>query len=184
MPETKPKTTKGKGLKKKYGPFPAYVYLVIGAVIVVGYIYFRRKQNQTSPTDQFAGSLNQQVIPSGVIVPPSGAATDQNQNAGTDSSVTMPTDYITNTDLQNGLDNLSNSVGAQIAAVTFPTPTVNITVPPAHVATQTAKSKTAAKKAAAPAKATPIKYFTKKTQVHLRAGQTLHFAKGKGYYAK
>lgn len=182
MPDKKP-TPKGKGLKKKYGPFPAYVYLGLGAVVVLGYLYYRNKQANSGPE---AGSLNQQIIPSGAVVPVSGNNAGSTPNESPDNSITTPTDYITNTDLQNGLDNLNSEVGAQIAAITFPTPVVNenITVHPSTVAKQTAVSKTAAKKATASStKSTPIKYFTKKTQVHLRAGQKLHFTKGKGYYA-
>jgi hypothetical protein len=184
MPDTKPKPTKGKGLKKKYGPLPAYAYLIIGGVIVLGYLYYRRKQEAGTAPE--AGSLNQQIIPSGAVVPVSGnnaGSSDTTPSGSSDSSVTMPTDYITNTDLQSGLDNLNSEVGAQIAAITFPQPNINITVPHATVAKQTVATKTAAKKAAVKAAPKKITYYSLKKNVHLKAGQKLHFTKGKGYYA-
>src|SRR5438477_8989727 len=129
MPETKSKGKGGKGLKKKLGPFPTYVWIVLGGVVIVGYIYYRKRQSQTN---SIAGSLNQQTIPSGVIVPPSQSVGGGSDNSGGVSSapVNFPTDYVTQTDLQNGLDNLNNEVGAQVAGITFPQPSVNISVPP------------------------------------------------------
>lgn len=176
MPE-KPKTKSGgKGLKKKLGPFPTYVWIIGGVVIVVGYFYYRSRSSSST-----AGSQNQAVIPSGVVMPPQSAATNPNVDTSSTSPNDFPTDYATQTDLQSAIDTISGNTAASIAAITFPQPNVNITVPPAHVATQTVASKTAAKKAiAAPAK---ITYQTYKKDVKLRAGQTLHFTKGKGYYA-
>jgi hypothetical protein len=167
---------KGKGLKKKLGPFPTYVWLLGGVVIVVGYLYLRRKNSSST-----AGSENQSIIPSGVITPTQSAATNPNVDTSDSSPNDFPTDYATQTDLQSGLDNLNSEVGAQIAAITFPQPNVNITVPTASVAATTTKSKVAAKKAVtAPAK---ITYYTYKKNVPLKAGQTLHYTSNKGYYA-
>lgn len=194
--KAKPKG-KGKGLKKNLGPFPTYVWLLIGVIAVVGYIYYRRRQSQTAASS-IAGSLNQQTIPSGVIIPPSSSGTSGSLPAsstgdtGTSASPnTFPYDYATNTDLQSGLNDLSNQVGAQIAGITFPQPSVNITVPNqpnsqtpnSHPVTATQTSKTAAKKAAASVAPSHIRYYTYKKNVPLRAGQTLHFTKSKGYYA-
>lgn len=184
MPD-KPKTkSKGKGLSKKLGPFPTYVWIAGGAIVVLGYLYYRKRSSASSAAAP--GSSNQSIIPSGVVIPSSTTgATDTTGNTDTSASSpnTFPTDYATQTDLQSGLDNLGNQVGAQIAAITFPQPTVNITVPPAHVATSTVASKTAAKKAAVASAPAHITYQTYKKNVSLKAGQTLHYAKGKGYYA-
>lgn len=188
-PTKSPTKSSGKGLKKKLGPFPVYVYL-IGIVAIVGYIIYKKRQSGTSST---AGSLNQQVIP--IAVPSggqSGAASTQGTTQGTtqgfsdtaSTPIDFPSDYVTSTDFQSGLDTLGNQIGASIAQITFPPPSVNITVPPATVIQQTVKSKTAAKKAAVKTTAQkPTKYYTYKKNVPLKAGQKLHFTKGKGYYA-
>lgn len=195
MPKT-PKS-KGKGLTKKVGPFPAYFWVIAGGLIIVLYYYYRHRR---ASGNQIASSLNQQVIPSGVIVPHQGTVTDQNQNpivpaqgttdqmgstigTGLDTTttpVTYPYDYVTNTDLQSGLNNLNDQVAADIAAITFPAPTTTVIMQPPQVQEHTTKTKVAAKKALPP---TPTKYYTYKKNVPLRAGQTLHFAKNKGYYA-
>lgn len=136
---------KGKGLTKKVGPFPLYVYL-IGVALVVLYLYFRHRQNQDgSASSQFNGSLDQQTIPSGVVVPSSSnGSSNQGSN---DSSTTYPNDYATQTDLQNAIDSVNNNTVAAIAGITFPDPTINITVPPGQVQKTTTATKTAAKNA-------------------------------------
>ena len=185
MPEVKPKgKVKAKGLKGKLGPFPKYVWVLGGVLIVIGYLYYR-KRRQTST----AGSQNQTVIPSGIISPtPAGSSsgsgngyTTSTGNSGTDSTVTYPADYATTTDLGNAIDSINSETAKSIASITFPPPNINITTPPATVNVSTTASKTAAKKAAI--SSTPTKYFTLKKQVSLKAGQTLHYTKGKGYYA-
>lgn len=183
MPKTKTTAKKGKGLTKKVGPFPVYVYL-IGVGIVVLYLYYRHR-SANGGSDSTAGSLNQSVIPSGVVIPQSsgssgGSSSDNSQ--GVSSPVDFPTDYATQTDLANAIDSIDSSTAASIAAITFPQPNINITVPKSSVSSTTTASKTAAKKAAStPAK--KITYYTYKKNVPLKAGQTLHFKKGSGYYA-
>lgn len=174
--------SKGKGLTKKVGPFPVYVYLGV-VVVIAGYIYYRRRRGTTT----IPGSQNQQVIP--IAIPSGGqggtpVSTGSSDTGTAGSQVTYPYDYVTNTDLQNAIDNLDTNLKQDIANITFPNPqnpNVNITVPPAQVIVQTQKSKTAAHKAAATS--APTRYYTSKKQVQLKAGQTLHFRKGKGYYA-
>lgn len=178
--------TSGKGLKKKLGPFPTYYWLIGGVVIVVGYLYYRKRHSGTGSTSNpYTSSLDAQSVPSGIIAPISGNGAISNPvgdstGDSTGDSVTFPTDYATQTDLNNAVASIGDSTKASIAAITFPPPTVNITVPRDTVASTTTKSKTAAKKAVP---STPTKYFTKKTQVKLKAGQTLHFTPKKGYYA-
>lgn len=185
MPKKAPTKSTGKGLKKKLGPLPVYAYL-IAAAAVVGYIIYRKRQGSSIAP----GSLNQQVIP---IAVPSGGQSGQGAgttqgtidsgNPSVSTPVDFPSDYVTSTDFQSAIGDLGNQIGASIAAATFPPPSVNITVPPATVINQTVKSKTAAKKAALAPSKKPTKYYTYKKNVPLKAGQKLHFAKGKGYYA-
>jgi hypothetical protein len=169
---------RGKGLSKKLGPFPTYVWVLIGGVVIVGYIYYRKRQTT-------AGSQNQQIIPSGVVVPPTSTSTPSDNTVS--SPVNFPTDYATQTDLASAIDQVNNQTAQDIAAITFPQPTINLTVPTGPnnpVATTTAKTKSTAKKvAAATAASKPRRYYTYKRNVPLRAGQTLNFARGKGYYA-
>lgn len=183
MAEAKPKTKGGigKGLKRKFGPLPVYVYL-IGIVAVVGYIIYRRRQSGLP----VGGSQNQQVIP---IAIPSGGQSGRGVTTGTSSTggndttptpVDFPTDYVTSTDFENGINDLKDSTSKSIASITFPSPNITITPPAVTVINQTAKSKQAAHKAAP---ATATKYYTYKKNVPLKAGQKIHFAKGKGYYA-
>lgn len=181
MPKKPTSKPKGKGLKGKVGPVPIWA-LLGGVVIVVGYLYYRNRQNSGSSST--AGTLNQTTIPSGVITPTTGTTTSDNgtptdQGSG-DNSVTFPTDYATETDLANAVSGINDSTSQAIAAITFPKPSINITVPQSSVHSSTTASKTAAKKAVA---STPIKYYTRKTQVPLKAHQTLHFTPKKGYYA-
>lgn len=180
MPKTKPKTT-GKGLKKKFGPFPVYVYL-LAVVAIVGFIIYRKRQGSTS----VAGSQNQQVIP---IAIPSGGQSGQGVTTGTSSTggtdttptpVEFPTDYVTQTDFQSGIDQLDTDFSKAVASITFPPPNITITPPAVTVINQTAKSKTAAKKAVP---AVQTRYYTYKKNVPLKPGQKIHFTKGKGYYA-
>jgi hypothetical protein len=149
MPTTKTKTTKttkkGTGLTKKVGPVPLYFYL-IGVAIVVLYLYYRHRNYQTDST---AGSQNQTVIPSGIVVPASSSTGNDNQGSQ-DGSTTYPTDYATETDLQSAIDSVNSNTAAAIAGITFPSATTYITVPTtggSSPAATTTKSKTAAKNA-------------------------------------
>ena len=150
--KTVKKTTtkkKGKGLTQKVGPLPLYVYL-IGVAIVVIYLYYRHKNSQgTNPNSQFNGSLGQQTIPSGVVIPSS--TTGDTTSDTTGNTNTYPTDYATETDLASAIDSVNNNTAAAIAGITFPVPNVNITVPTTgngSPSKTTAASKTAAKTAA------------------------------------
>jgi len=188
MPK-KPNTAsrRGKGLSKKLGPFPTYVWLLIGVILVVGYIYYRRRQNQTS-----AGSQNQAIIPSGVVVPPTQTSNNQGSGDTSGGQVNFPSDYATQSDLANAITSINDSTTAAIAGITFPQPqptpmnpnppAINITIPASSVHQSTTKSKTAAKKAVPTP--THIRYYTLKKNVPLKAGQKLGFAKNKGYYAR
>lgn len=143
--KTKKTTKKGSGLTKKVGPFPLFVY-VIGVAIVVLYFYYRHRQNQAgSATSQFGGSLNQQTIPSGVVVP---SSTNGSSNQGSnDASTNYPTDYATQTDLASAIDSIDNNTQSAIAGITFPTPNINLTIPTTgngSPSKTTAASKTAA----------------------------------------
>jgi hypothetical protein len=187
--DSKPKVKgkgKGKGLKKKLGPFPTYYWILGGVIIVIGYLYYRHRNQANAAVAP--GSQNQAVIPSGVITPSGTGGNGITSSTGdgdgglTGSTNIFPTDYATQTDLQSAIDAINSDTEKSVASITFPAPSINITVPHSAVAASTSTSKTAAKKAATKS-APPLRYFTKKTQVHLRAGQTLHFAKGKGYYA-
>ncbi len=185
MPETKPKPKSGigKGLKRKLGPLPVYAYL-LAIVVVIAFIIYKKRQGQSLPV---GGAENQQVIP---IAIPSGGQSGRGVTTGTSSTggsdttptpVEFPSDYVTSTDFQSGLNDLGNSIGASIASITFPEPNITITPAPVTVVNQTAKSKTAAKKAAHTS--APSRYYTHKKDVPLKAGQSLHFKKGRGYYA-
>ena len=183
---TKTKTTKktGKGLSKKLGPFPTYVWLALG-VVILGYLYYRHRQAAGTSSSLTAGGMNQSLTPSSVYVPAqSGGSTSGTDTGGSSSSPnTFPTDYASQTDLQNAIDTIDNNTASAIASITFPQPNINITSPPAVVQQSTTASKTAAKKAATVAAPKKITYYTYKKNVPLKAGQTLHFASGKGYYA-
>lgn len=179
-PKPKTKST-GKGLKKKLGPFPVYVYL-LAIVAIVGFIIYRKRQGSSV----VPGSENQQVIP---IAIPSGGQSGRGVTTGTSSTggtdttptpVDFPTDYVTQTDFQSGIDQLKDSISTSVAAITFPPPNITVTPPAVTVINQTKASKTAAKKATAPA---PKKFYTYKKNVPLKPGQKIHFTKGKGYYA-
>lgn len=181
-PKPKTKST-GKGLKKKLGPFPVYVYL-LGVAAIVGFIIYRKRKGESLP---IGGSENQQVIP---IAIPSGGQSGRGVVTGTSSTdggtdttptpVDFPTDYVSSTDFNSAINDLGDKIGASVAQITFPAPNINITTPPATVINQTTKSKTAAKKSAPSA---PKKFYTYKKNVPLKPGQKIHFTKGKGYYA-
>jgi len=187
MPTTKTKTKtttkKGKGLSKKMGPFPTYVWLILG-VVILGFLYYRHR-NASGGGIAAPGSANQSLTPNNVYVPAqsAGSTSGSDTGSGSDSPNTFPTDYATETDLSNAIDSINNSTAQAIAGITFPSPTVNVTPPPATVIEKTTASKTAAKVAATAAAPKKITYYTYKKNVPLKAGQTLHFTSGKGYYA-
>jgi hypothetical protein len=189
MPDAKPKPKgKGKGLSKKRGPFPTYVWAIIGAVIVLGYIYYRRKKNTSSTS---AGSLDQTVIPSGVISPNQNDGASGGTTSDSGSPNVFPSDYASQTDLATAVGAIEDNTASAIAAITFPQPqptpsnptpvNVTLTVPTSKVSQSTTTSKTAAKKAAATS--APTKYYTYKKNVPLKAGQSIHYTAKKGYYA-
>src|SRR5215472_2310460 len=95
MPKTKsPPKGKGKGLSKKMGPFPTYVwFIIIGGVLIVGYIYYKRRASNS------AGSANQTIIPSGVIEPAQNNGSSGGATSDTGSPTMYPTDYASQTDL-------------------------------------------------------------------------------------
>src|SRR5215472_4745780 len=103
MPEKVKPKGKGKGLNKKLGPFPMYYWLAGGAILVIGYIYYRRRKTASG----IAGSLDQQTIPSGVVVPPQTGSTDTVVPSGTSTqdggggNFQLPSDYVTTTDFLN-----------------------------------------------------------------------------------
>jgi hypothetical protein len=118
MPKTKPKPkSKGKGLSKKMGPFPTYVWLILGVVVlVIGYFYLKRKGTATP------GSANQTIIPSGIITPNQGGGASGGVTPDNGSPNNFPTDYASQTDLLAAIAAIESSTAAAIASITFPTP--------------------------------------------------------------
>jgi hypothetical protein len=121
MPEPRPKSKgpkgKGKGLQKKYGPLPLWAYL-LGAIIVVGYLYYRHRQAAAS--NAITGSLDQQSIPSGVITPTSGTSGGTDNSGGVSASpTTFPSDYLSATDFQSAISQLDSDITAAIATATL-----------------------------------------------------------------
>lgn len=197
---TKTKTTvktKGKGLSKKIGPFPLWSLLAVGILLVLVIVMRRRSANAaTATTDNASGFLT----PQGNVAPIDNASagqpsTNSAPSSGLDQSTldaltsaigaSTPSDYVTSTDLQQQLDQLGNSVGAQIASATLQPLQVTVkTTAATPTSTKTTKAKTVAPgtKTGTKSKAA-VKYYTLKKNVPLKKGQTLHFTHGKGYYA-
>jgi hypothetical protein len=191
MPTTKakPKTTKkvGGGLKKKIGPLPVWGWVAVaGGVILVYYLYSKNKS--ASPA---TGATDTNLLPTANVTP------QQAASAGTPSpnsplsltpdvlsslGIQPAGDYTTNSDLQSQLGMLGSELGAQIAAMTFPTPVVNITTTtPKGSASKATVTPATQTKSKVPAK--KIVYYTYKKSVKIAKGQTIHYAKGRGYYA-
>lgn len=183
---------KGKGgglLKKKVGPLPLPVLVIVGLLGIFIIYKMRKPTSSTTGVDSTAT-----VTPTTTVTPqqaasagsPNGTSTfDPSQLAGL-----FPTDYVTQSDLQSQLDSLGSNVGSQIAAITFPPPQITVNVPPptapASTPAQTpapAPQKPVGSTVKNPVASTPTKYFTYKKNVILSHGQTVHFTTGKGYYA-
>lgn len=150
--KTKTTTKKGKGLTKKYGPFPLWVYLGVVGIVVL-YLYYRHRNSAGQSSSASTGGYVQPTPASGVDVVPSGNANTTTGDTGASGSqpVDFPTDYATESDLQSAIDAVNSNTAAAIAGITFPQPNVNITVPTgpgSSVAKTTTASKTAAKTAA------------------------------------
>lgn len=187
--------TKGKGLSKKIGPFPLWSLIVI-AVVLIGFIILRKRSSGSTnaTTDNASGFLSPNVQPidnaqagqpSMNSAPASGL--DQSTLDALTSAIgaSQPTDYVTKTDLSGQLNDLQDSLSADIASATFPgagssplKTTTTAAKPQASKPTATPTKKTTA---SAPKPA--VKYYTYKKDVPLKKGQTLHFTTGKGYYA-
>lgn len=204
-----PAVKKGSGLKKKLGPLPLYAWVGI-AVLVIGYFMFFRKSasggsNETSAGIPVSASPDQQAG----LVPSAGSPSD-NGGSTSDllSALGSSNDSLLGALLQTqqnvvalaqtqqaalagqtavpAIDNSNGSVvsqapgGSNAPVVNYVFPSVTGTVGSAATNTATKAGATAstAKKAA-----TPVKYQTYKRDVILKAGQTVHFASGHGYYA-
>lgn len=176
---------KGKGLKNK-----KVLYVGGGVLLILLYLYYKHKNSSTPATDTTA---NTGVVPLTTVTP------QQAASAGTPSPNTPPSqsidpatldalgmgnnDYVTSTDLASQLGTLQDNIQASVAGLTFATPTSQMT--PNGTSNQ--------KVASTATKTSAIKYYTyapgkaPKNQVKNqapipKAGQTLHFTKGKGYY--
>lgn len=189
VPKRIPKGKGGGLLKKKVGPIPLPV--LVGLLLLAVFFIYKKRSGATSTTGVDSTAT---VNPTTTVTPqqaasagsPSGTNTfDPSQLAGL---FTLPSDYVTQSDLQGQLDSLGSNVATQIAGITFPDPQITVNVPPAS----TPSSDPAKKPATAPqkpagttvkVKSTPTKYFTYRKDVVLPHGQSLHFTKGKGYYA-
>jgi hypothetical protein len=194
MPQTKTKKPavkgKGSGLKKKVGPLPVYGWVaVVGGLILVYYLYARNKTASpaTGATDvglPLTQVTPQQAASAGTPSPNSPITGQLDPSVLASLGIQPAGDYVTSTDLQSQISGLSSDIGAAVANVTFPTPTVNVQVKAAPTAAAPAVA-TAAKKATnATTKArSAITYYTYRKNVKLSKGQTIHYAAKKGYYA-
>lgn len=189
-PKPKPK---GKSLLKN----KKVLYIGGGVLLLVFFLYYRAKKNASPATDTTA---NTGMVPLTTVTP------QQAASSGTPSPNTPPgqsldpsvadalgmgnNDYVTNTDLNSQISGLSSDLQAALAGVTFNQgyPTTSTAATP--LATSTKAPAVAAKTAA---KNSAVKYYTfapgkaPKGQLANQApavkkGQTLHFAKGKGYF--
>lgn len=194
---------KGGKLGKKYGPLPLKAWLGIAAgLALLLFLYLRHRNSAASGATGDAGVTDvasglatispQQAASAGTPQPNSSVANQLSPevlDALGQIGTSVPSDYVTGTDLQSQLDSLNNDIAGQIAGITFQNPKVEVTVKGANVSPQTKKAtaapvkKTPAKNAA-PSKTTPTKYYTLKKQVSLKKGQTLAYTPNKGYYAK
>lgn len=177
--------SKGKGLLKN----KKVLYIGGGALLIVLFLYYRAKKGSSPATDTTAGTG---VIPLTTVTPqqaasagtpsPNSPPADQLSPSTSDALGLGSNDYVTNTDLNSQISGLSSDLQAALAGVTFYSPGMK----PATLSTAT-KSATVS----STAKPAPIKYYTyapgkapkgKVSAPAPKKGQTLHFAKGKGYY--
>jgi len=199
------------GLKRKVGPLPLYGWVLL-AVGVVGYfVFFRGSKSSTgvavsslpgaatSATDygqstgdipsagspgasdsatsdlvSALGAENSNLLSALVQTQSNVVALAQAQGQNLLASQTLPNDTTIGATVQ-AQPGGSNAPTVQYV---FPNVTGSISSTATKAAAKTSSAGSTAKKAV-----TPVKYFTYKRDVPLKAGQTVHFTSGKGYYA-
>ena len=179
-------------LTVKHGGLPTWAWLAIGAAGIGVGLWLRRRMTSSSA----AGSVVSSAAPSGTSYPDLTAA-GAGGGVAAPSSTTggyAPSDLIGayeqgGTDAAANFANALNLVqslqgalggGVGVSGVTassggYQTPSA----PPPGPSPVKSSTTTAIAKAAK----APTRYYTYKKNVPLAAGQTLHFTKGKGYYA-
>lgn len=206
-----PAAKSSSGLKRKVGPLPLYAWVVV-AVLLVGYFLFFRKGSasaQTAPETaadipvQSAADQATGLVPSAGSPSDSGSSTSDllsaysaiNSNltgallqtqqnvvalAQQQQSALASTTAVNSSDTSNGALVASQPGGSNAPSFSFSFPgiTDTATAPVAKAATTTKDAAKTAKVAA-----TPVKYQTYKRDVVLKAGQTVHYKTGSGYYA-
>lgn len=203
-----PAAKSSSGLKRKVGPLPLYAWVVV-AVLLVGYFLFFRKGSAPetaadipvqsaadqatglvpsagSPSDSGSSTSDLLSAYSAINSNLTGALLQTQQNvvalAGQQQSALATTTAVVPNDTSNGVVASMQPGGSNAPSFSFSFPNISSTD---TVAKPAAKAATTVKSAGSTAKtaATPVKYQTYKRDVVLKAGQTVHFKTGSGYYA-
>lgn len=205
-----PAAKSSSGLKRKVGPLPLYAWVVV-AVLLVGYFLFFRKGSaaaQTAPETaadipvQSAADQATGLVPSAGSSADTGSSTSdllaaygaENSNltgallqtqqnvialAQAQQSALAATTAVVPNEHSDFAQIIPQPGGPNAPMISYPSPATSTVTKPVVKAATTVKSAGSTAKTAA----TPVKYQTYKRDVVLKAGQTVHFKTGSGYYA-
>lgn len=198
------------GLKKKVGPLPLGVWLVLGTA--GGAVVYKKFSGGSSATpnanssgNYYDGAGNLYDANGNLLAaaPSGGGSGDAGQpvlSGGSSGAVdggSTPVEPLSNSDLLSAIDTAYNSgagavntgveTGAGIATTAFDTGATDISGPFGDVISSLidkGQTSPAVAKKTKVVKQEPGKFYTYKNQVPLKAGQSIGFTPGKGYYVK
>lgn len=190
------------GLTRKLGPLPVWAWALI--VLVLGYVFYKRFSSSSSPaTAQTSSAKQPQADPGSALglTPSAGSPSDTGQSTSdlvtalggqqasllaaletqTQDVLSLAQSQIYAAQTQTSLGSFQTETQAQVAAIpgTGNAPAISY-VSPSVVNTPTVPAGSSAKVTSPPA---ALHYYTYKTSVPLRPGQSVHFTSGRGYYA-
>lgn len=199
-------------LKRKYGPLPVWGWAATAVLLVVGYVIYKRRAAQSSSAGApVAGPQAGSYIPASATGDAAAAQAGQpSQNSSPADSLSpdvlsqllgpggpLPTaiEDVATAIYNNGAGGYATATGTppqtpETTATTTPGASTGGPVP-ITITVKTQPTVSSPKPAAAkPTRQTPapkrtaaVRYFTRKSQVKLKRGQSVHFKKGLGYFA-
>ena len=190
----------GAFFSRKLGPLRTWHWFVLVLALGAAYVLYKRRKagsGTSSTTPSTSTGSQSDYVPASPSPTDAALAGQPSQNSAPAASLSPDVlDALTQTfgagsPLVSGLEDLATATstaspsGYTAATGVFPgAPLQTVTPTPGALTGGVTPTTTVAKAPPAPApKPKAITYYTYKKNVPLKKGETLHFAKGKGYYA-